>query len=193
MKPCRSVQGTSAHSLMMTRLAGIFLAFLLPFLSIAQGGSELLRTKADALFTEQRFAEAMPLYSQLVSLSPADRDLNYRFGTTLLFVGEDKEKAIGHLKFATESPAIAPAAWYWLGRAYHLNYRFAEALTAYQRYRGVADKKTLTELPADAFEDQCRNGQKLLSKLKEITVRSKVGLPARQGRPDLLQQLWQGR
>lgn len=174
MKPCRSVLGTSAHSLTMTRLAGIFLAFLLPLLTSAQAGSEQLRTNADALFTQQRFAEAMPLYSQLVSLSPADRELNYRFGTTLLFVGEDKEKAIGHLKFATESPAITPSAWYWLGRAYHLNYRFTEALGAYQRYRGVADKKTLVELPADAFEDQCRNGQKLLSKLKEITVRNKM-------------------
>ncbi|MEX1132108.1 MAG: hypothetical protein WEC15_02690, partial [Flavobacteriales bacterium] len=159
---------------MMTRLAGIFLALLFPFLALAQGGDVQLRAKADALFTEQRFAEAMPLYSQLVSLSPSDRDLNYRFGTSLLFVGEDKEKAIGHLKFASESPSIAPAALFWLGRAYHLNYRFAEALVAYQRYRGVADKKTLVELPAEAFEQQCRNGQKLLSKLKDITVRSKV-------------------
>jgi len=174
MKPWTPGRGTSAHSLMMTRLAGIFLAFVLPFLASAQGGDAQLRTKADALFNERRFAEAMPLYSQLVSLSPSDRTLNYRFGTTLLFVGEDKEKAIGHLKFATESPAIEPAAWYWLGRAYHLNYRFKEALVAYQKYRGVADKKTLLELPAEAFEQQCRNGQKLLSKLKDITVRSKV-------------------
>lgn len=174
MKPCGHAKGTSAHSLMMTRLAGIFLAFLFPLLALAQGGDVQLRTKADALFTEQRFAEAMPLYSQLVSLSPSDRDLNYRFGTTLLFVGEDKEKAIGHLKFATDAPSIAPAALFWLGRAYHLNYRFADALVAYQRYRGVADKKTLLDLPADAYEQQCRNGQKLLSKLKDITVRSKV-------------------
>ena len=158
----------------MTRITGIFLLLFLPLLGHSQGGDEQLRAKADGLFNERRYAEAAPLYSQLVSLSPADRDLNYRYGTTLLFSGEDKEKAIGHLKFAVGSPAIAPAAWYWLGRAYHLNYRFKDALSAYQQYRGVADKKTLIDLPSESLEQQCRNGLQLLSKLKDITVRSKV-------------------
>jgi len=158
----------------MTRITGIFLLLFLPLSGFSQGGDEQLRAKADGLFNERRYAEAAPLYSQLVSLSPADRELNYRYGTTLLFSGEDKEKAIGHLKFAVGSPAIAPAAWYWLGRAYHLNYRFKDALSAYQHYRGVADKKTLVDLPAEALEQQCRNGLKLLSKLKDINVRSKV-------------------
>jgi hypothetical protein len=158
----------------MTRITGIFLLLFLPLWAHTQGGDQQLRAKADGLFNERRYAEAAPLYSQLVSLSPSDRDLNYRYGTTLLFSGEDKEKAIGHLKFAVGSPAIAPDAWFWMGRAYHLNYRFKDALSAYQHYRGVADKKTLVDLPAEALEQQCRNGLKLLSKLKDITVRSKV-------------------
>lgn len=174
MKPSRHNGGTTAHSRMMTRLSGILFLLFLPWLALAQGGDQQLRAKADGLFAERRFAEAMPLYSQLVSLQPADRTLNYRFGTTLLFVGEDKEKAIGHLKYATEDPAIDPAAWYWLGRAYHLNYRFKDALAAYQKYQGVADKKTLADLPPAAMEQQCRNGLKLLSKLKDVQVRNKV-------------------
>lgn len=159
---------------MMTRLSGIFFLLFLPWSALCQGGDQQLRAKADGLFADRRFAEAMPLYSQLVSLQPSDRTLNYRFGTTLLFVGEDKEKAIGHLKYATEDPGIDPAAWYWLGRAYHLNYRFKEALVAYQKYRGVADKKTLDDLAPAAMEQQCRNGLKLLSKLKDVQVRNKV-------------------
>lgn len=174
MKPSDRSKGTKAHSRMMTRLTGIAFLLFLSLWSHGQGGDQQLRAKAEALYQEARYAEAMPLYSQLVSLYPADRTLNQRFGTTLLFVGEDKEKAIGHLKYATEDPGIDAAAWYWLGRAYHLNYRFQEALTAYQRYRGVADRKTLAELPAEAYEQQCRNGMKLLSKLKDITVRNKV-------------------
>lgn len=158
----------------MTRFAVIFIGTLFPLLASAQAGDQQLRAKADALFDEQRFAEAMPLYSQLVSLSPGDRKLNYHYGTCLLFGGDDKEKAIGHLKFATEDPGIPTMAWYWLGRAYHLNYRFKDAQAAYQRFVGTGDKKALAQWPVDALEQQCRNGEKLLSNLKEITVRNKV-------------------
>ncbi len=158
----------------MTRPAVLFLSLLLPLLGLAQGGDEQLRAKADALFDEQRFAEAYPLYSQLVSLTPGDRDLNYRFGTCTLFGNEDKEAAIGHLKFATESPATVPMAWYWLGRAYHLNYRFKEAQVAYQRFLGTGDKKAVAAWPVDALDKQCRNGGQLLSSLKEITVRNRT-------------------
>lgn len=158
----------------MTRPVVILIGMLLPFLGWAQGGDQQLRAKADALFNEKRFAEAMPMYSQLVSLTPSDRDLNYRFGTCLLFGGADKEKAIGHLKYATEAPSTDPRAWYWLGRAYHLNYHFREAQAAYQRFLGTDDKKAIAELPVDALQKQCRNGEKLLNNLKEITVRNKV-------------------
>ncbi|MBK6344200.1 MAG: hypothetical protein IPF41_16905 [Flavobacteriales bacterium] len=103
----------------MTRTSGIVCAFLLPILALGQGGDQQVRAQADQLFQEQRFAEAMPLYSQLVSLAPSDRTLNYRFGACLLHGSADKEQAIGHLKFATDAPTTEPLAWYWLGRAYH--------------------------------------------------------------------------
>lgn len=174
MEPSNPESGTSAHSRTMNRLAVILIGAFLPFLALAQGGDQQVRAKADALFDEQRFAEAYPLYSQLVSLTPGDRQLNYRFGTCTLFGSEDKEKAIGHLKFATEDPSIPPLAWYWLGRAYHLNYRFKEAQVAYQRFLGTGDKKAIAAWPVDALDKQCRNGEQLLSNLKEITVRNKV-------------------
>ncbi|MEO8589687.1 MAG: hypothetical protein ABI432_09990 [Flavobacteriales bacterium] len=158
----------------MTRFTGIVVGLLIPFLAPGQGGDQQLRAKADVLFEEQHFAEALPMYSQIVSLSPSDRQLNYRFGTCLLFDGEDKEKAVSYLKYATEDPAIPAPAWYWLGRAYHLSYRFKEAEAAYQRFRGTGDNKALAAFPVENLEKQCRNGEQLLSNLKEITVRNKV-------------------
>ncbi|MCB9169285.1 MAG: PD40 domain-containing protein [Flavobacteriales bacterium] len=165
---------------MLTRTAAIGLGLLSGLLVLAQdeGGDRQVRAKADALFTEERFAEAMPLYSQLVSLEPRDRDLNYRFGTCLLYSGDDKEKATSYLKFAVEDPSIASLAWYYLGRSYHLTYQFAEALDAFQHFRGTGDKKALASHPVDAFERQCRNGQLLLENLKEVTVHEKVQVAA---------------
>ncbi|HRH71390.1 MAG TPA: hypothetical protein PLB89_17960, partial [Flavobacteriales bacterium] len=174
MKQSAAFGGTSAHSNGMTRIAGIVVGLLFCLLASAQGGDEQLRAKADGLFDEKNYIEALPLYSQLVSLSPSDRVLNYRFGTCLLFGGTDKDKAIGHLKFAVQDPAIPADAWYWLGRAYHLTYLFKDAQAAYQRYQGTGTKKELEGFTVASLDKQCRNGQQLLSNLKEITVRSKV-------------------
>lgn len=179
MKPRTPASGTKARSSMMTRLAVLPLWLCAAFLAHGQGDKQL-RAKADALFTEERFAEALPLYSQLVSLEPGDRRLNYHYGTCVLHGGGDREKAIGFLKYAAEDPAIPALAWYWLGRAYHLNYRFTDALNAYQRFRGTGDSKAIAAHPVDALEQQCRNGQQLLSSLKEITVSSKVEVEDRE-------------
>ncbi|MBK8612955.1 MAG: PD40 domain-containing protein [Flavobacteriales bacterium] len=162
----------------MNRFTGILFALAVPLLGLAQGGDQQVRAKADGLFAEGRFAEAYPLYSQLVSLDPADRDLNYRFGACTLYGGDDKEKAIGHLKYACEVPATPPLAWFFLGRSYHLAYRFKEALAAYEHYKGTADKKVLLQYPVDVLEQQCRNGQHLLSNLKDIAVRNKLEVDA---------------
>ncbi|MCB0769365.1 MAG: PD40 domain-containing protein [Flavobacteriales bacterium] len=158
----------------MTRISGILIGALFTILAHAQGGDQQLRAKADGLFEQKNYIEALPLYSQLVSLNPSDRVLNYRFGTCLLFGGEEKDKAIGHLKFAVEDPGIPADAWFWLGRAYHLSYMFKEAQAAYQRYQGTASKKELEGFSVAALDKQCRNGQRLLNNLKEITVRNKV-------------------
>lgn len=140
----------------------------------AQGGDRALREKADALFDKGEYAAAGPLYSQLVSLSPQDFDLNFRYGTATIYSGEDKSKAIGYLKFAVQGPSTNVLAWYFLGRAYQLDYRFDDAIEAYQHFKGTADKKVLAKFPVDAMEQQCRNGKYLLSNLKDIEVLNKV-------------------
>ena len=146
----------------------------------AQGGDAAQRAQAEALFAHERFADAMPLYAQLVSLTPGDRDLNYRLGACMIHSGGDKEKAVGFLKFATQDAGITPLAYYQLGRAFHVTYRFADALVAYGKFREKSEKKMLTDHPVDVLEKQCRNGTQLLGNLKEIEVHSKVEVDATQ-------------
>lgn len=159
----------------MTRSLCLLAAFSALLSSVAQnGGNAALRAQADALFAQEKFAEAMPQYAQLVSLDPSDHDLNYKLGTCVIHSGDDKEPAIGFLTYAVKNANIPPLAWYYLGRAYHLTYRFKDALDAYQHFRGTEDKKALATHPVDALEQQCRNGLNLLTNLKEVTVHDKV-------------------
>ena len=166
------------HSSMITRLTCLLFWLLSVPSVIGQGkGGDALRLQADGLFTQEKFAEAMPLYAQLVSLNPSDHDLNYRLGTCIIHSGGDKEEAIGFLKYAVQNASTPPLAWYYYGRAYHLTYQFSAALEAYQHFRGMEDKKALSTHPVDALEKQCHNGQNLLNNLKEVSVQNKVEVP----------------
>ncbi len=172
MKPFVPSTGLSAHS-QMTRCWGIASFLCLPIALLAQGDKEL-RAQADALFAQGEYGAAFQPYQTLVGNNQQDFDLNFRFGVCAMHGGGDRDEAIKYLKRSTMGPAPNPLAWYFLGKAHHLSYQFKEALVAYERYRGTADKKMLAERPVDALELQCRNGQNLLSNLKEIDVHNKV-------------------
>ncbi|MBP9079653.1 MAG: hypothetical protein KBF80_05330 [Flavobacteriales bacterium] len=169
----------------MTRLqrllrccTALFLVLATAFSGWGQDGDKALRAEADALFEKGAYAKAYPLFSQLVSLAPQDHELNFKLGACTIFGGDDKTKAAGYLKFALAGPATSGLAWYFLGRAYQLDYRFNEALDAYKHFRGTGDKKLLARFPVDALEQQCRNGLHLLSNLKDIQVMNKVEVDA---------------
>src|SRR5690606_9172528 len=150
------------------RLLPVLAAVAMAFCVQAQGGDQALLAEAGLLFEKGEYAKAYPMYSQLVSLSPRDHELNYKYGACILYGDDDKSKAIGYLKFATSGPATSNLAWYFLGRAYQLDYQFTEAISAYQHYRGTADKKLMARFPVDILVQQCRNGKFLLSNLKDI-------------------------
>ena len=101
--------------------------------------------------------------------------LNYRFGTCLLFGGDDKDKAIGHLKFAVEDPGH-PADRVVLARSClppQLPLQGGPGrLSALSGHR---DKKELAKAsPWMRWNSNAATASTCLSNLKEITVRNKV-------------------
>jgi len=158
----------------MERTIFSILAIFMATLLFAQGGEQQLKENAQQLFEDEKFAEAMPLYGQLVSLYPTNSVYNFKYGTCIIYGDADKEKAIGFLKFATDDPSISNAAWFYYGKALHLNYRFNKALTAYRKFEAKASKKELLELPVAPEIKAARSGLGLLSELKDITVLDKL-------------------
>lgn len=147
--------------------------------SNAQYSEQDLIQEADALFDEGSFAEAMPLYSQLLSLNPTNPVFNYKYGATALYGdAEKKEEAVKYLKFAVGKPNVDDQSYYYLGRAYHLNYLFQDAITAYEKYKSLASKSDMEEKEVDLKISMAQSGQNLLSQIKEITVLDKKRSPA---------------
>ena len=140
----------------------------------AQYSEDKLLSEANVLFEQHKYAEAMPLYAQLLSLEPTKPEFNFKYGATALYGdASKKEEAIKYLRFASSKNGVDNSCWYFLGKAYHLNYQFADAIRAYQKFKELASKKEIAELNVDREIADCRNGQNLLSNIKEVTVLAK--------------------
>ncbi|MFN5846496.1 MAG: hypothetical protein ACK46O_12385, partial [Flavobacteriia bacterium] len=83
-----------------------------------------------------------------------------------------KQEAIRYLGYAVNDPAVLPEAYYFLGRALHLNYQFNEAIKNYQAY---LEKRSGTGKLYDAERDiqMCQNGKRLMTTISDIIVSDK--------------------
>ncbi len=138
-----------------------------------EGGDEL-NVRAAELFEAGKFAEAYPLYSQLLSLKPNDPGYNFRFGATSLYAGVSKETALKHLNYALKKNCDDVRIWFYLGKAYHLNYDFTAAASAYRSYLDKLDPKEKNPLPAKRNLQMCEQGGKLLSNIRDVVVLEKT-------------------
>ena len=139
----------------------------------AQENEAQLKTKADHLFHNEDYVAATPAYLQLLALQPRSPEYNYKYGTCIIFNGRKKQDAIKYLQFATSSGNVDPEAFFYMGKAYHLNYQFEEAIKFYNAYKNKAAGKLNQELDVDRQIEMCENGRKLLKKLTDIIVLQK--------------------
>lgn len=132
-----------------------------------------MKEKADKLFEKQEYIAATPVYLQLLSLQPRNPQYNYRYGTCLLFNSKKKQDAIKYLEFATASASIELEAFFFMGKAYHLNYQFEEAIKFYQLYKTNSRGKPNKALEVERQIEMCENGKTLLKNLVDIVVLEK--------------------
>lgn len=139
-----------------------------------KGTEEQLIKEANGYFNSGQFLKAFPLYSQLVSLYPNHPEYNYKFGACAIYSDQDKTKAVKFLTIATAKGVEDKMAWYYLGKAYHLNYQFKDAIKAYETFLRNADPKLAAKTDAQREIETCIYGSNLLANVKDIEVISKT-------------------
>jgi len=152
---------------------GLIIIIVLSISVGAQGSidsEEELKEKAKELFEAQNFKEAKLMYAQLLSLYPKDPTYNYRFGACVLQTEADKSKPLKYLNFAASKANVDPLAYFYLGKAYHLNYEFAQAVKQYSKFKNKASSEEREKYSVDRQIEMCKNGNSLLSKLNEVQV-----------------------
>lgn len=162
----------------MNRIKTLVIALWAVFVNqvaFAQKGTEEQLVKdANNYFKSGEYLKAFPLYSQLVSLYPNHPDYNYRFGACAIYSESDKTKAVRYLNQAVNKGVEDPMAWYYLGKAYHLNYQFKDAIKAYENFLRHADPKVAAKTDAQRLVETCIYGSNLLANIKDIAVISKT-------------------
>ena len=144
--------------------------------ALAQTGYESesdLKKQAEQFWEEKDFPGALPLYSQLLSLYPKDPEYNYKFGSCMLHVEEDKNASLRYLEYAASRPNVNPEALFYLGKGYHLNYRFLEAQEKYLDFKEKGNAKEVEKLKVDQHIQMCQSGLNLLSNITDLAVLDK--------------------
>ena len=118
---------------------------------------------------------ALEKYWMAMDYNDANAALNYKLGVCYLFTGKNKEKALQHIKKAYEiNPYVASDINYLLGRAYHLNLDFENAIKEYNNYLSSLTDVQMRRLKIDISKliTECKYGQELVQQPKRIILQN---------------------
>jgi hypothetical protein len=146
----------------------IILFSFIPFAIFSQT-LKTLKTEANNLFEINKFVAATPLFSRLLAIEPTNHEYNFKYGTCLLFQSNDKQKALYYLQYAVKSAEIQPEAYFYLGRAFHLNYLFKEAIKSYTKFITLVPNSDLKNA-AERYTYMCQNGKNKLTQFTDFEV-----------------------
>ena len=161
--------------MLINRIFKIFLLIIFfASSSFAQKGyknPEEYAKAADKLFEKGEFQKAFVYYQTLRSNDMGDPDYNFRLGVCMMYSEpERKERPIYYFEIALKFNIEDNRVYYYLGRAYHNNYRFAEAKTSYEQYKTLASGRLVKSFDIDRRIQECSNGIALLSSINLLYV-----------------------
>ena len=161
--------------MLINRIFKIFLLIILfASSSFAQKGyknPEEYAKAADKLFEKGEFQKAFVYYQTLRSNDMGNPDYNFRLGVCMMYSEpERKERPIYYFEIALKFNIEDNRVYYYLGRAYHNNYRFAEAKTSYEQYKILASGRLIKSFDIDRRIQECSNGIALLSSINLLYV-----------------------
>jgi hypothetical protein len=155
----------------------LMLVGLCPAFSQNSSSIDGIKTEATKLFEEEDYSKAYKLYSQLVANFPKDPEYNYKLGVCMIYSEPDKKKCLPYLQFASRNTNDETKdVSFYLGRAYHINYLFDEAIKNYNAYKQTGSSARQKKLGVDREIKACNNGKRLLSNLSDLVVQSKKEL-----------------
>jgi tetratricopeptide (TPR) repeat protein len=165
---------------MKIKHALIFFSLLNCFALYCQPAKWTLIEDAEEHFKHRNYLMAINVYKTELKKDPDNIKIKYRLGVCYLNTRINREEAIAYLEEASKSAKIEEEVWLYLGEAYHLNYRFEEALEAYEKFKNLKPK--LLDV-ANRHIEQCKNAIKLVQTPSRVTFQN-LGSKINSSEPD---------
>lgn len=176
------------HRLIILSLIIIFANNLL-----AQSSNRLLKVDRSELKYAQEnleyenYVEAYDLYWSLYVEYPDHPDINYGVGVCKLNRRGEEKDALQFLVKATENSKNSDAIFY-LGKANHVNNKFEEAISLYEKYK-VSKKGTIEIVEVNRAIDKSKNAIKMIANpvnVQVLNLGNKINTPNQESVPVLL-------
>ncbi len=129
----------------------------------------------DELFSAGRgtYKDALKYYLSAHEYNALNPQLNYRIGVCYLF-SDNKSRSLDFLKASYEfNKHVAPDIHYMLARAYHINYRFDNAISEYRTFLNSLNKqgaRLIDTVKVSNYIDQCRTGLEIMKDTLRVEV-----------------------
>lgn len=149
------------------------------------GDKELKKKKlqAEEAYIAEDYEKALPLFLAVLDKEPDNNNIRFKIGFCYLNSSIDKGKAEAYLAKASEDISKkyhegslkekhAPlVTWLYLGQAYHFNYKFDQAIAAFELFKTyVGETDTVMQMQLTHSIEYCINGKELTSAPVNIKV-----------------------
>ncbi|MES2514131.1 MAG: CDC27 family protein [Bacteroidota bacterium] len=145
------------------------LSVLILFVSLATvAQNKDIKEEAAYYFDIKDYKKAYELYDKLYAQVPKNFEYKFRLGYCSLYYPEKKARAVEIFEDIKRTDK-SPDADYYLAKAYHINYKFDQAITAYESFITAKGDKIKSE-DKPFIEDaklgvmNCNNGKELIAK-----------------------------
>lgn len=129
------------------------------------------KNQAVNLFEQGYYTGAIGLLEPLYGWFPKDPEINFYYGASLVESHADLQKAVKILTEASLSNEFIQS-YFYLGKAYLLQYQFDEAKKQFQRFQKQADKKMLKSYNVGIYLKACEIAPKMILDASQIDSRN---------------------
>jgi outer membrane protein OmpA-like peptidoglycan-associated protein len=114
--------------------------------------------KAVSYFNNEQYHLALPLFLKADSAGNSGFEVKYYIGACYLNTSNEQPKGIPYLEYALKQGEnyLPRQVFADLGRLYHLNYQFSEAVEQFEKFMKLADKKDYDEQYLNRMIEICR-------------------------------------
>ena len=162
-------------SLIYSTFFGFIILTVIPFICTGANDEKSMIKDADVFFGQEDYLKALPLYVKLYEQNPKKNIYGYRAGICYLYKSDEKQKSIEYLEKILKNAPKTEDINFYLGRAYHINERFEDAITYLQNFlskKCSQEKKIMAEI----LIENCKNAKTLVENPLVVSIQN-LGVP----------------